>query len=296
MAALNEWVSLEDIFGALMTKKREHRLVRKNEMRDAIVVIGKGELGDKHAQLDTDYFGQLIEEHGWTEADIRRNVELYEQHIQQAEIARNRPAFEKAAAAAEVAHREADEKEAKRHREERVRIDQLYEKATHANGRLADAIAAEGNLLGSSELSPGELELCDELARVKQRSEAATTALNPNARGRGAGGRAVGGGLWPSIATNPAALAADTARLLKEVHSSLSKERRAALSSQLAAAERAIAVQQRELATAEKEANRINTELTELAAARWLPENFRLVRTNQDPDIRRKELASQLGL
>ena len=100
---------------------------------------------------------------------------------------------------------------------------------------------------------------------------------------------------WARVDEFPALLAEQTRRALADEAVGYSKERRAELESQLAAAERATKESKKKLTQLEKQRDAINKKFVEFAADKSNPENFRLIRSTPSRDEERKLLAREKG-
>ncbi len=285
---------IAELFQKVTRRKQERKAAIVKDIRTLVRLLAESELGVSELDVDADWYADVLEAEGWTEGELRANVDAYKQRVAQSKLAAQADTLRKAAATAEQAWRDADEAEGRRRQEAHTHLQQLELQMARAIEAAKRATAAKSDLIASAALSDEERELLDEQAKLNQRKAVILRALDPHAHI--VDGRAFDAVYWGHVNETPAVLLRQTKAALADKKTGYSPERRKELESQLAAAERSVAAREKELAAVEKQAAAINEKLRKLADARLFPESFRLIRATPTRDELRKQHAQRIGV
>ena len=131
--------AIESINNKLKQRRDLQRATVARDIREVVVLLGEEQLGKK-VDLDLDYFANIVEAEGLSDADLRANVDNYKKRVSQAELAEQRPALQAAAAEAGQAYIEADIAEGRRRKEAHTHLRELEHAEQLAIGETAKAL------------------------------------------------------------------------------------------------------------------------------------------------------------
>lgn len=287
--------TITDLFNRLRDRRQETRDAHLTEIHRAIIILAENGAG-KNGDLDLDYYASLIESEGLTEDDLRTNIDVYQQRVRWAELAPRVDALNKASVDALQVYNDHDLKLGRLIRDERKKLVQEERAAQRAQTQSEKALAAQGNLIADAEVTAEERALGAKQSELNAEIGKLIDATNPRLSSVDRMGRALNvGSDWASIQQFPALLAEQTRHALADETVGYSKDRRAELKSQLAAAERAVAESEKKLTRLTKQAVEINKKQVKLNDAKLLPESFRLVRATPTRLDRQKRHAREMG-
>ena len=286
---------VDRLFRRLSDRRQDKRDKTMSEVHRAIIILADDSAG-RNGGLDLDFYADLVEREGFTEADLRKNIEVYRQRCKWAKLAGQREALKKAAEQAERDFNDFDLAEGRRRLAAQKKLQALEHAVPIAVSLASKSLAAEGNLLAQAARTPEERALNEESGKLNETLGRLRRAVDATYSSTDAIGHSTNlAGDWASIQEFPALLCVQTRRKLKDEADVLSDDRKTQLKSQLLSAEGALADRSRELVVAERKAVEMKKKLLELNAAKMLPESFRIIRAKptHDEDARRR--AYELG-
>ena len=145
--------SVTELFARVTGRKKERDAARIRGVTELVVVLGDAELGASENDFDLDSAAAILEKTGLSEADLRKNIELYKDRCKWAELTAEVGRLRQAAEDKWEELRRADAAEAERRREFARMFEASEAEAQQATRRAVEASGAEAELHATADRS-----------------------------------------------------------------------------------------------------------------------------------------------